>query len=284
MSVPAYTAPDETSTLATCAFAVHLAASGPGPFPPALSGHAGGGEPRVLDAGELALIVQSVPAAAFAGEALAERLQDPAELERCARAHHDVITAAARTGPVVPLPLATLYLDDTRAVAAVREREAQFTRLLNRLHRRTEWGLKVTSTPGAQPPADRPAGETDRRRSPADGRAYLDRVRGRQRDREHRHEAAWRAAERVYAVARRTAVEARRLRPQDPALAGAGARQLLNAALLLDHGTEARLRHAIDQLSTDPAIADQARIELTGPWVPYSFARLDEEAATDGLQ
>lgn len=293
MSKPTSAVPGAATGSAVCVFAIRPAEPAPVLLPPDIHGHPEGGPLRVLDAGDLAVVVQSVPAAAFAGDALAERLADPGELERCARAHHRVVTTTARDAPVVPLPLATLYLGDERAVAAVRERADGFTRLLDRLRNRSEWGLKVTAAPGAQeagpsspdaedpegPPAAEPADQ-----HPADGRAYLDRVRGRQRDREQRHEAAWRTAERVYAIARRAAVEARRLRPQDPALAGPGTRQLLNAALLLDQGAEEALRRAIGRLSADPAVTDRARIELTGPWVPYSFARLDEETTADALR
>jgi hypothetical protein len=271
--------PDDESGSTVCVFAVCPASAAPGLS--GVAGHTGGGPTRLLTAGPLAVVAQNVPAADFAPETLPERLGDPAELERCARAHHAVITAVARTAPVVPFPLATLYLSDERAVAAVAERARDFVRVLDRLRHRAEWGVKVSAAPGAPAPAaPEPAA------APADGRAYLARVRGRQQEREERQEVAWRTAERVYATVRRTAVAARRLRPQDPVLAGGGPRQLLNAALLLDHHRAAELRELAGTLAADPAIARHARIEVTGPWVPYSFAQLDqrdEEARADAV-
>ncbi|MDT0265763.1 GvpL/GvpF family gas vesicle protein [Streptomyces sp. DSM 44915] len=266
---------DEAGANPVCVFAVCR------PLPDGaldgVPGHPGGGPPRLLVAGALAAVVQEVPAAEFAAGRLTERLADPRELERCARAHHAVVTAVARATPVVPLPLATLYLGAARALAAVAERADDFARVLDRLGDRAEWGVKVSAVPGGPAGPDaapRPAPPAAR---PADGRAYLDRVRGRQRDRQQRQEAAWSAAERSYARLRRCAVAARRLRPQDPVLAGGGPRQLLNAALLLDADRVAELRAVAAELAADPAISRHARIEVTGPWVPYSFARLDDE-------
>ncbi|AKG46350.1 gas vesicle protein [Streptomyces xiamenensis] len=269
MTEPTAHRPDDQSGSTVCVFAVCPASAAP--VLSGVAGHTGGGPVRLLTAGPLAVVAQNVPAADFAPETLPERLGDPAELERCARDHHAVITAVARTAPVVPFPLATLYLSDERAVAAVAERARGFVRVLDRLRHRTEWGVKVTAAPGAPAPA-----APELAAAPADGRAYLARVRGRQQEREERQEVAWRTAERVYAAVRRTAVAARRLRPQDPVLGGGGPRQLLNAALLLDHHRAAELRELAGTLAADPAIARHARIEVTGPWVPYSFARLDQ--------
>lgn len=271
MTEPTALRPDDESGSTVCVFAACPASTAP--VLSGVAGHTGGGPVRLLTAGPLAVVAQSVPAADFAPETLPERLGDPAELERCARDHHAVITAVARTAPVVPFPLATLYLSDERAVAAVAERARDFVRVLDRLRHRAEWGVKVTAAPVAPAPAaPQPAAPA----APADGRAYLARVRGRQQEREERQEVAWRTAEQVYAVVRRTAVAARRLRPQDPVLGGGGPRQLLNAALLLDHHRAAELRELAGTLAADPAIARHARIEVTGPWVPYSFARLDQ--------
>ncbi|NEB12809.1 gas vesicle protein, partial [Streptomyces coelicoflavus] len=87
-----------------CAFAVTRTPPDPAALA-AARGHEEGGPLRVLSAGDLCLVVQDVPAALFDAEALTERLNRPADLERCARAHHRGVEAAAGQGPVVPLPM-----------------------------------------------------------------------------------------------------------------------------------------------------------------------------------
>ncbi|MFD7512761.1 GvpL/GvpF family gas vesicle protein, partial [Streptomyces sp. NPDC059853] len=199
---PAAVAEPAADGSAVCVFAVcHRQTA---PALDGLTGHPGGGPVRPLDTGPLTLITQDVPAADFAPESFAERFSDPAALEGCARAHHAVIAAVARSGPVVPLPLATLYLGTERATAAVAERAERLLALLDRLRHRAEWGLKVYPVRGTGPAAAPPGPDSA---SAADtGRAYLDRLRNRQQERERQHETAWRTAEHVYTtLARRAA-------------------------------------------------------------------------------
>ena len=242
-----------------------------------LPGLGTGAPVRTLAAGPLTAVVQDVPAAGFGEEALRQRLSDRDELERCARAHHAVITAVSALVPAVPLPLATLYLDDGRVREALGERRTSFLTALDRIAGRAEWGVKVYAPTGAPPSAPYvgPALDADATPAPSrpaatgSGRAYLDRVRTRQRDREQRHTLALRAAERVDTVVRGLAVSARRLRPHGVEVTGKHRTHVLNAAYLLDLGRERELRAALASLRRDET---DVQIELSGPWAPYSFA------------
>ncbi|MFJ8053773.1 GvpL/GvpF family gas vesicle protein [Streptomyces luteogriseus] len=261
------TEPEVPRSTVTCVFAV-TDTPPPDETVSVTPGHDGGGPLRVLAAGPLHLIVQDVPAAAFAEEALAERLNRPAELERCARAHHRGVETAASAGPVVPLPMATLYLDDRNAVRALTDRAASLRTLLDRLRHRTEWAVKVhgpqiAHTPGA-------AGD-----GPADGRSYLRRVSERRRTEREERERALARAHAVDRELRRYAVAATRHRPQSEQLTGRSVPQLLNAAYLVDDGRRAEFVRAVGELARD-AHRSAVEVTLSGPWIPYSFARSDE--------
>ncbi|MFJ5726780.1 GvpL/GvpF family gas vesicle protein [Streptomyces paradoxus] len=251
----------------TCVFAVTTTPP-PDEVVAVTPGHDGGGPLRVLAAGALHLIVQDVPAAAFGEEALARRLNRPAELERCARAHHRAVETAASAGPVVPLPMATLYLDDRNAVRAVAAREASLRALLDRLRDRTEWAVKVHG-PGT---AHAGAATGD---GPADGRSYLARASARRRTEREARERALEQAHAVDRELRRYAVAATRHRPQSEQLTGRSVPQLLNAAYLVDDAQRAEFARAVGELARD---AHRSGVEVTvsGPWIPYSFARPDE--------
>ncbi|MFJ8637100.1 GvpL/GvpF family gas vesicle protein [Streptomyces sp. NPDC093568] len=226
---------------------------------------------RALPLGTLTAVIQSVPAADFTDEAWQSRLSDQRELERYARAHHEVVSAAAAASPTVPLPLATLYHGDERARQALAEQADRFHSALRRIARHTEWGVKVYTPAETQvrpePVAPSPPAPTGRTRPAAGaGLAYLERKRGMHQRRERRHDDALRTAEIVDAEVSRLATAFRRLRPHS-AQAGERGVQVLNATYLVaDHRAAelAQLTRALQERTG-------ARIELSGPWVPYSF-------------
>jgi hypothetical protein len=256
------------TTTAMYVFAVCRRRAAPEEFTGA-PGHPGGTPVRMLPAGALTAVVQEVPAGEFTEAALRDRLSDREELERCARAHHEVVAAVTHSVAVVPLPMATLYLDATRARQAVIDDAHRFVTALERVEGRREWGVKVHLRHDGRAKAG-DGGEAARAR-PESGRAYLDQVRGRRHARENREEAALRIAERVEAGLRDVAVATRRLRLHGAEVTGERHRQVLNAAYLVETGRERHLRDRIEALVREPDLGDGVRIELTGPWVPYSF-------------
>jgi len=256
--------PDPAPSTLLCVFAVTDS-----PVPPDVlartPGHDGGGPLRTLPAGPFHLVVQDVPAADFGEEALAERLNRPDVLERCARAHHRGVETAAGAGPVVPLPMATLYLDDGNAVRAVTAREASLRALLERLRDRTEWAVKVHGpAAGAAEGAD---GE-----GAADGRSYLRRASARRRTERETREQALARAHAVDRELRRYAVAATRHRPQSERLTGTSVPQLLNGAYLVDDARREEFVRAVGTLAGE-AGATGLKVTVSGPWIPYSFAR-----------
>lgn len=264
------------------------AGDGPGDGEGTGAGHVGivppadaPGPLRLLATGALVAVVRDLPAAFCSADALRQRLADRTELEHYARSHHAVVCAAAERAAAVPLPLATFYFGDERARAALAADERRFLAALARVEGRAEWGVKVYAArrepepPGASAAsgAERPAPVAGATAAAAagggGGRAYLDRVRGRQHDREQRQDAALRAADAVDRTFREVAVAARRLRPHGAEITGRRA-QLLNAAYLVARDRDGRVAAAIARLRAE--LRDTAEIELSGPWPAYSFA------------
>ncbi|PWI41233.1 gas vesicle protein [Streptomyces sp. ICBB 8177] len=265
-------------SILTYAFAVCRDADAP--VPPPLPGMPGGAPVRRLGFGSLTAIVQDVPAADFTDEVWQRRLTDRVELERCARAHHDVVDAVARSCATVPLALCTLYQDDQRAVAALGQDEIRFLEVLRRIAGHAEWGVKVYARPrtaettrrssDAAPEPVTPAATRDAEgaAAPGAGQAYLARRREQQRARARLHEDALRDTATVDETLRRVASAARRLQPQRPELTGDPRPQLLNATYLVAEDRAAELAVAVGALRSRVG----SDIEVTGPWVPYSFA------------
>ncbi|MFJ8821052.1 GvpL/GvpF family gas vesicle protein [Streptomyces sp. NPDC102467] len=232
-----------------------------------LPGMPGGGQVRLLASGTLTAVVQTVPAADFTDEVWQLRLSDRQEIERYARAHHEAVSAAAARGPAVPLPLATLYLDDERARGVLGDEAARFHGALKRIAHHTEWGVKVYRPPAPPEPAVSAAAARPGPPAPGAGLAYLNRKRGVHDRRERSREEALQVAESVDAELRDLAAESRRLRTHGAALTGEQRVHVLNATYLVAADRADELRRAVGSLRERTG----AQIELSGPWVPYSF-------------
>ncbi|MFC4033976.1 GvpL/GvpF family gas vesicle protein [Streptomyces polygonati] len=258
-----------TDGLLTCVFAI-CATGDPARLAPA-PGHGGGGSVGLLDlGGSVWAVTQDVPAFLFAAEALRNRLRDSAELEACVRAHHAVISAAAAAGPVVPLPLGTLFTDAERARAALTEKRPHFTAVLDRVRGCAEWAVKVHTTPQSGSAGAAPSGPGP---GPADdggsGLAYLTRVRARERDRHARQDAALSSAARVHEAVSLLAVDSVRRRPHGTAITGKDRVQVMNAAYLVADSRAPELAALIASLRDNPAHG--VDVEMSGPFAPYSF-------------
>jgi hypothetical protein len=87
------------------------------------------------------------------------------------------------------------------------------------------------------------------------------------------------SAEIVHAELARHAAQARLHPPQAPQLTGSKAPMILNASYLLDDGRGEAFAAVV------AALAEQqpgVRLELTGPWPPYSFAGAGEREELRG--
>jgi hypothetical protein len=227
----------------------------------------GGAPVRALADGGLQCLVSTVPLAEFGEKPLQHNLGDLQWLERTARAHDAVVRAAAEQVTTAPLRLATVCTDDDAALARLRELRDRAAPLLDRLDGRIEWGVKVF----AMSPADaRPQPAVVGARS---GTEYLRVRREQAAERERASAAAGSQAESVYRELAGAAVAGRRHRPQDPQLSGRSEPMLLNAAFLVDRNRSAEFAALAGRLADDRG---SIRVEVTGPWPPYSFAVLDQ--------
>ncbi len=220
------------------------------------------GQPvRTVTGAGLTAAVSTVSLAEFGEQPLRQRLEDLAWLETTARAHHQVIEALDR--PVIPLRLATIYRDDDNVAALLAQRQAELTAALDQMTARSEWGVKLFAAGrAAAPDAPQPPGA-------GPGLSYLRRRRHQLSAAEQARQADAALAEDVHAELRGMAAAAQ-LRPAQAAeLTGEhSTTMLLNATYLVDDATAARFAAAVRELGRRHGI----RIELTGPWPPYSFA------------
>ena len=246
---------------------------------PTLPGLAGvaGAPVRLVDADGLTAVVSDVTLEDFGEEALRRNLEDMAWLEAVARAHHGVIDAAAQRFTLVPMRLATVYSGEETMVASLTEHAAQFRSALERVRSRTEWGVKAYVVPAKQDAAAArpgPAAPARQAEEANSGLAYLRRRRDALSASRESARGAADSAQAVHAELTRHAVDTRLHPPQSAQLSGRSESMVLNAAYLLHDD------RAADFASAVAALGDQyprLRLELTGPWPPYSFTAQDLE-------
>jgi len=239
-----------------------------------------GHEPvRAVAAGELTAVVQDVGLAEFGEQALRRNLEDLDWLGATARAHHRVIDALAQVGPLVPIRLATVYSSDDGVAAMLAERDADFRAALARIRGRTEWGVKAYAIRRSEPQDASADAEPPASPETGAGAAYLQRRRGQLAAQKDARRQMLADAEAIHADLSAHAVETRLHPPQAPQLTGTKALMVLNAAYLLDDERGEEFASVVAALAERyPSI----KLELTGPWPPYSFAAdVDREGVSE---
>ncbi|WP_029116313.1 GvpL/GvpF family gas vesicle protein [Mycobacterium sp. URHB0044] len=225
----------------------------------------GGERVRVVASDDLAAVVGAVGLDEFGRDALHRNLEDLDWVADKARAHDAVITAVARFGAVIPVRMATVYLDDGRVRKLLENRHQDFEATLSRLSGRAELGVKVYADPRRLLTPDRgqhgPGTHT--------GTAYLMRRRRELASREEAYQAAAAEADHVHTTLMRHAVDGKRRPPPDRSLSGRDEVTVLNGTYLVDSDAVELFRETVAALSMSTG---RLSLELTGPWPPYSFA------------
>ncbi|MEU2253767.1 GvpL/GvpF family gas vesicle protein [Nocardia xishanensis] len=228
---------------------------------------------RPVVSGDLAAVVGSVPLAVFGDEPLRRNLEDLTWLEATARAHDAVVSALARQGTAVPLRLAIVFRDDDRVRGMLEERRAAFESALALVRGRTEWGVKAYGDRAALTAAVAEADLAKSERGGA-GTAYLLRRRAQLSAQETVERDAAERADRIHELLVRQAAAGRRQPVTDPVLNGRRDWMVLNGTYLVDDDRADEFASAVKDLENRFA---GIRLELTGPWPPYSFAGAERD-------
>jgi hypothetical protein len=224
---------------------------------------------------DLPALARAVPLSDFAAEPLKRHLNDLSWLERVARAHQHVLDAALKETTIVPLRLCTVFEDDARVEAMLARERDVLAAALRRLAGRQEWAVKLLAPHGGRDRA--PRGSEEASDVPQSGRAYVDRLR---RDRAARSDAqriARAAAQEIHRGLAAHAVAAKVLRKPARELSEDAGELVFNGAYLVADDQLPEFRTAVTELGNRHS-ARGMRLEMTGPWPPYSFVaeRADE--------
>jgi gas vesicle protein GvpL/GvpF len=215
------------------------------------------------------LLAADAPLSEYDGAAIDARLSDLSWVSERALAHEAMVEHFAASHPVLPLKLFTLFTNDERALAGLRERSGEIARTFRRIGGRVEWGVRVLlqDSPLHQGTA-LPAGEGSGGEA-FSGKGFLQRKK-KEQDSARSLTAQVRAeVNRAFEELAQRADAARRREPV--AAAGeTGARLLLDAAFLVPRGDGTPFEEAVRRWA-DHLAALSCELTLTGPWPPYNF-------------
>ncbi len=229
--------------------------------------HGVAGEPvRGVSGSGLTAAVGNVGLDQFGEAALRRNLEDLDWLAATARAHDAVISALARCGPVVPLRMATVFLDDGRVRQLLDARHDDFVAAINQVTAREELGVKAYPNPKVL------TGEDESGNRPGEkltGAAYLMRRRRALASQDDAFRIAAAHAEHIHAELLKHAVDGKRRPASDRRLSGRDGWTVLNGTYLVETDKIDAFRAAVATIDHNtPGI----ELEITGPWPPYSFA------------
>ncbi|THA51398.1 GvpL/GvpF family gas vesicle protein [Streptomyces sp. A1136] len=218
----------------------------------------------------LAAVVEPVEAVDFDEEPLRAHLEDLDWLADVARAHHDVVAHVGHRTTTVPLRLATLCRGRSGVRRMLADAYEVLGEALERVTDAEEWGVKLYAQPAAQPASpDTPPAESGPGAAPApSGRDYLRRRLAHRRAEADRTGEARRAAEALHQRLTGEASGAVLHPPQQQQLSQAPGQNVLNAAYLVP---TAHRQAFLDRVPAADDLPPGVRVEVTGPWVPYSF-------------
>jgi hypothetical protein len=232
---------------------------------------------------DLRAIVSHVPLDGFGTR---EQLQDFDWIEQKVQAHDRIIKSVARTGPAIPLRFCTVIRQEADVRELLATHQTSLLDVLGALEGKQEWGVKILLRP-----RDPDAGEGERTSPQHEvgegaGKAYLLRRR-RARAREgggrpvseevaHCHaEMLAAAADAVTLPLRRSDVRRKRdKRDKAGADDADDIEMVFNAAYLVADDDVEAFRATVAALESRYQ-SQGLHIELSGPWPPYNFVRLD---------
>ncbi|OBA87585.1 gas vesicle protein GvpFL [Mycobacteriaceae bacterium 1482268.1] len=231
-----------------------------------LNGVAGEPVRAVTNAG-LTAAVGTVGLDEFGEDGLRRNLEDLDWLAATARAHDAVIAAIARFGPVVPMRMATVYLDDERVSRLLEARHDDFVAAIRHVTARAELGVKAYADPEVLVGQQESVGSGEGAKM--SGTAYLMRRRRALAANDDAFRIAAEHAERIHGRLLTHAVDGKRKPASDRSLSKRKDWTVLNGTYLVNTAD-------LDAFTALVAVVDRntpgIELEITGPWPPYSFA------------
>ena len=235
--------------------------------------------------GDMAALVSNVDKGVYAPERVEVLTEEVGWVAPRASAHDAVVTWAGDRGPVIPLPIFTLFHDESRVRQMLRERRAELQATLKRVGAGEEYGLRIfrlDDVLGQHIGSLSPAIEGLERqvRDATPGQRYLLQRKLEAETRNELKRVAADVARQSFETLAPLALEAVREPLPAKGRDDAPGVAVLNAFFLVRRGALEPFQHSLTAIVREHQ-PNGFRFDFTGPWPPYHFvrARADGDAA-----
>lgn len=232
---------------------------------------------RRIEEREMAALVSAVRGDVYAAERVEQQTEDVAWVAPRATAHDRVVTWAGDRGPVIPLPMFTLFRGEDRVRAMMRDRERELRETMTRVAQGEEYGLRIfrieaTLLGAVDALSSRLEALARQSREATPGQRYLvERKLEAERRNEMRRIAAG-VAHAAFASLTPLALESTREAVPAKGRDGTSDVAILNAYFLIKRGELEPFQRTLTELVREHG--DHGfRFDFTGPWPPYHFVR-----------
>lgn len=234
----------------------------------------GGSDLFLVSWRQLTCAVSPVLVAAYSEQSPTARTEELDWVAPRAVRHQDVVQHLRRATTVIPLKFGTLCSSEEKVREILQEQYELLLRSLDFLTGREEWGVKVCVVEDlarqAMERADPQAGQiSELMSSVSEGEAYFLRKKKRDRVSQQRDQYLYELGEEAYRRLLACARAGRRGSSLNPAPRSEQV-PILDAAFLIDEQQATGFETATGRLEAEYGNLGM-RIELSGPWAPYSF-------------
>lgn len=243
-----------------------------------------GGSVRAVVEGEHAALVSAVDATGYSPDRVELLTEEVGWVAPRAAAHDAVVTWAGDRGPVIPLPIFTMFHDESRVREMLRERAPELRATFQRIGIGEEYGLRIfriddvlAQHMGTLSPAIEALERQARDATP--GQRYLLQ---RKLDAERRNELkriAGDVARESFETLAPLALDAVREPLPAKGRDETSGVAILNAFFLVRRGALAPFQASLTAIVREHE-AHGFRFDFTGPWPPYHFVRARANAET----
>jgi hypothetical protein len=229
--------------------------------------------------GELSAIVREVPLDEYSEDAIKARVQDYEWLVRSASEHQDTLALVHRHIPILPAKFGTIYPSDQAVRDALANTAGGVLALLNKLDGCDEWALHLFGNEETLREATLASDEELSRlrrelETATPGRAYMLRQRIADRVAIAVDEFQDQVIRDVFQSIRHLIIEFQSDPPNDELRTNAGESEIARASMLVHREQSDAFLDVVDSW---PARDSGVRMEVTGPWPPYSFTQVEDD-------